>query len=751
MCIVAVDAPCGSSEPGCLQKSSKGCLQESSEGCLREASEGCLSSEGNLCLSNKRPNPADERKEKSRDAARERRAKEFEYFQELEEVLPSAEMLVDTQKGAVDKTSLIRLTVAYLKSREVVERGLTLVKEEEEIAIPDLEILSCLDGFSLVLGAEGDIIYVSKNVSSYMGLKPVELLGQTMSDYVHPCDLPLLASLTSPLDEGELQRGEVTVRMKCTVTERGRMINLNQASYKPLRITGQTRGLANKDSGLSGALFLGTASPVSPILAAPNQLGVFTSRHSLDMKFLEVDTWLTDVLGYPAWSLLGESLFTLVHAADIQNVQEAFLKMREQGLCSSPPYRLLACGGGFSWVQTRASCTPARRSSGKRQSISCQHFQITEVQERETIMATIQMPSEAEMQQKAKEKAEGVVVGSQKSNQLVIFDEPKPKPPTSLPTSVIVASRPGPKPVTQSLFSKERGKMDECPFSSSVGTKIITQSLLGKEMRNAVDPMSSEPPKPPKVATARIFGEEKVEQKKTPTVTTSKFFVPGQVNADQVKTHKESSSNKPSQLPITLGSADASKEDLEEERKFFEMLFNFDTSNLEQLAPHNGVDCVDLKMPSKTSDHQLDQTTTMTGEYNDLLGSVLDLRDIENFCGLMSDWSEPPPTPTGSSDETFTENWSPGSRFDPTQTPLLRPEEDIMWGMSSQSKREEDPEQKVIWGDVTTKDKKGGGRSRNEPPRGQKRNLFSSEVGGEPPEKVRVVQNTSDYLLLISQ
>ena len=35
---------------------------------------------------------------------------------------------------------------------------------------------------------------------------------------------------------------------------------------------------------------------------------------------------LTDVLGYPAWSLLGESLFTLVHTADIQNVRAAFVK-----------------------------------------------------------------------------------------------------------------------------------------------------------------------------------------------------------------------------------------------------------------------------------------------------------------------------------------------------------------------------------------------------------------------------------------
>ena len=76
-------------------------------------------------LSGKQSRPPDERKEKSREAARERRAKEFEYFQvgsryhsynyevpfvyqELEDVLPSAEMLIDSQKGAVDKTSLIR-------------------------------------------------------------------------------------------------------------------------------------------------------------------------------------------------------------------------------------------------------------------------------------------------------------------------------------------------------------------------------------------------------------------------------------------------------------------------------------------------------------------------------------------------------------------------------------------------------------------------------------------------------------------
>ena len=182
---------------------------------------------------------------------------------------------------------------------------------------------------------------------------------------------------------------------------------------------------------------------------------------------------------------------------------------------------------------------------------------------------------------------------------------------------------------------------------------------------------------------------------------------------------------KPSEQPLPLESGGASREDnssLEEERKFFEMLFDFDTSNLEQLAPHNGVDCVDLSKQASKTQESTTGANMKTEEYSNLLGSVIDLSEIENFCGSMS---------TGCSEGTgYTESWSPGRRFNLTETPLLRPEEDIMWGMN-----------------VTEKDGgKGGGATC-----GQKRNLFCSEEGGEPPEKVRVVQNTGDYLLLISQ
>ena len=44
------------------------------------------------------------------------------------------------------------------------------VKEE---IYPDMDLFSCLDGFSLILGVGGDVIYVSDNVSKYIGLTQV--------------------------------------------------------------------------------------------------------------------------------------------------------------------------------------------------------------------------------------------------------------------------------------------------------------------------------------------------------------------------------------------------------------------------------------------------------------------------------------------------------------------------------------------------------------------------------------------------
>lgn len=60
------------------------------------------------------------RKEKSKEAARSRRGKEGEVFTGIIDCLPVA----DDVKGALDKTSIIRLCINYMKTRALFDSKL---------------------------------------------------------------------------------------------------------------------------------------------------------------------------------------------------------------------------------------------------------------------------------------------------------------------------------------------------------------------------------------------------------------------------------------------------------------------------------------------------------------------------------------------------------------------------------------------------------------------------------------------------
>ena len=113
--------------------------------------------------------------------------------------------------------------------------------------------------------------------------------------------------------------------MKCTGTERGRMINLKQANYKPLKLSGVARVMPASETGVSGTVFIGLASHVMMReINIEEAGGAVVSRHSVDMKFSEVSAWFTAVAGYDQHKLTGVSLFQLVHAADAESVLNAF-------------------------------------------------------------------------------------------------------------------------------------------------------------------------------------------------------------------------------------------------------------------------------------------------------------------------------------------------------------------------------------------------------------------------------------------
>lgn len=336
------------------------------------------------------------RKEKSRDAARCRRAKESDYFQDLEDLLPVSGTPPRSMSG-IDKTSLIRLTVSHLKCRDIVAHaGIRIPPEVKEELIGDLHfnVADALDGFSLVLSQEGDVIHVSNNVTNFIGLTSFELLGNAFSEFVHPCDHEQLKKL-HPQGAEQDAHVEVFVRMKCTITDRGRMINLKQANYKALKLSGKARRMEEREGGggVTGVIFLGIGSLVYSQMDSAVVEGnswAFATKHAADMKFTEVDGWLAEEGNYSVNQLLGKSFFELVHSQDIHSVMPAFKNLKEHGQCETLPYRLLVGGGGSVWVQTKAALVTARRGSNKGNTVCCRHTIITEIENRYEILSLIQ-------------------------------------------------------------------------------------------------------------------------------------------------------------------------------------------------------------------------------------------------------------------------------------------------------------------------------------------------------------------------
>lgn len=74
---------------------------------------------------------SERRKEKSRDAARSRRSKESEVFYELAHQLP----LPHNVSSHLDKASVMRLTISYLRVRKLLDAGELFYKSVKGLKI----------------------------------------------------------------------------------------------------------------------------------------------------------------------------------------------------------------------------------------------------------------------------------------------------------------------------------------------------------------------------------------------------------------------------------------------------------------------------------------------------------------------------------------------------------------------------------------------------------------------------------------
>ncbi|XP_030075841.1 neuronal PAS domain-containing protein 1 [Microcaecilia unicolor] len=346
------------------------------------------------------------RKEKSRNAARSRRGKENFEFYELAKMLP----IPGAISSQLDKASIIRLTISYLRMRDFASQGdlpwgwcsegnapRTVVEApgsqgkrkatslSEGIIEQHLggHILQSLDGFVFALSQEGKFLYISETVSIYLGLSQVELTGSSMFDYIHPGDhseaaeqlglkLPTkssksanqkpscITSSSSSLlhsSDSDLERS-FFIRMKSTLIKRG--LHVKSSGFKVVHVTGRLHLLSSScthsvPSRVLGLVALAHTLPPS----IPNEVRIdchmFVFRVNVDLQIVYCESRITDYMDLSPSELVGKSCYQFVHVEDVEGIRQSHIDLLRKGQVVTQYYRWLQKSAGFVWVQSYAT------------------------------------------------------------------------------------------------------------------------------------------------------------------------------------------------------------------------------------------------------------------------------------------------------------------------------------------------------------------------------------------------------------
>nr|XP_029484716.1 neuronal PAS domain-containing protein 4-like isoform X1 [Oncorhynchus nerka] len=248
--------------------------------------------------------------------------------------------------------------------------------------------LPAVHGFILILSSRGRLVYVSENVSDYLGLSMVDVLqGDTFYDLVESQDVETVRSnLETDNTTATAERSFVcqmhtskAFRQEygncCSIMVRGR--------YQTIPQSPQSTPTSSPDRGRSGPpvemVFLALCTPTV------NHLGnsifsscssSFTSLHRPDMSFSHLDESVVFYLGYSSEELIGRSWYSLLHPEDLSlsAYSHKSLMQADEGRQMEMVLRLQHSDLSWSWIYTRAA-----KHSGN-QEVSCCNYIISETE-----------------------------------------------------------------------------------------------------------------------------------------------------------------------------------------------------------------------------------------------------------------------------------------------------------------------------------------------------------------------------------
>ncbi|XP_060731749.1 aryl hydrocarbon receptor-like isoform X2 [Tachysurus vachellii] len=302
----------------------------------------------------------------------------------------------------LDKLSVLRLSVGYLKVKSFFNATMRKNRSEfhagngldgskmdaKGFSEGDL-LLQALNGFVLVVTAEGYVFYASPTILDYLGFHQSDVVHQSVFEFIHIDDRAMFRrQLHFALDpnlldveaDGTQNSSDITKNIvtydpqhippeNSSFLERSFMCRFrclldNSSGFLKLNFQGRLKFLLGQNrKAEDGSLvqpqlaLFAIATPVQPsaILEIRTKTLIFQTKHKLDFTPMGIDSRGKVVLGYTEMELcMRGSGYQFIHAADMMHCADNHVRMIKTGESGMTVFRLLTKNGGWVWVQANA-------------------------------------------------------------------------------------------------------------------------------------------------------------------------------------------------------------------------------------------------------------------------------------------------------------------------------------------------------------------------------------------------------------
>uniref|UniRef100_A0A8C9QV50 Neuronal PAS domain-containing protein 2-like n=1 Tax=Scleropages formosus TaxID=113540 RepID=A0A8C9QV50_SCLFO len=310
----------------------------------------------------------------------------------------------------MDKSTILQRTIDFLeKQKEITAKteSFEIHQDWKPLFLCNEEftqlMLEALDGFLIALTTDGIIIYVSDSVSSLIGHLPSDMVDQNILNFLPECEhgevYKLLSThmlMADPIAV-DLLENEMHIEFCCHLA-RGNMDPKEAPTYEYVKFVGDfkfhnyvpTMSCNRFELALPRALQssleeqvclvatvrLATPQFLKDLCSVDNPCDEFTSRHSLEWKFLFLDHRSSPIIGYLPFEVLGTSGYDYYHADDLELIAECHRQLMQFGKGKSCYYRFLTKGQQWIWLQTHYYITYHQWNS-KPEFIVCTHTVIS--------------------------------------------------------------------------------------------------------------------------------------------------------------------------------------------------------------------------------------------------------------------------------------------------------------------------------------------------------------------------------------